>query len=66
LDIIGTRGALNIRLYAAWDGEHHAAAAIAALARRLGDYCVARYGPQVAPRPPRTKARSSRAVRPST
>jgi DNA-binding transcriptional LysR family regulator len=57
LDIIGTRGALNIRLYAAWDREHHAAAAIAALARRLGDYCVARYGPQVAPRRSRAKAR---------
>jgi DNA-binding transcriptional LysR family regulator len=57
LDIIGTRGALNIRLYAAWDREHHAAAAIAALARRLGDYCVARYGPQVAPRRSKAKAR---------
>ena len=55
LDIIGTRGALSIRLYAAWDREHHAAAAIAALATRLSDYCVARYGPQVAPRPPGTK-----------
>jgi DNA-binding transcriptional LysR family regulator len=59
LDIIGRRGALNIRLYAAWDREHHAAAAIAALAKRLSDYCVARYGPQVAPRRPRTKARSA-------
>jgi DNA-binding transcriptional LysR family regulator len=56
LDIIGTRGALNIKLYAAWDREHHAAVAIAALARRLSDYCVARYGPQVAPRQPRAKA----------
>jgi len=59
LDIIGTRGALNIRLYAAWDREHHAAVSIAALARRLSDYCVARYGPQVAPRRPRAKARSA-------
>jgi DNA-binding transcriptional LysR family regulator len=58
LDIIGPRGALHIRLYAAWDREHHAAAAIEALARRLGDYCVARYGPQVAPRRPRRKAPS--------
>jgi DNA-binding transcriptional LysR family regulator len=58
LDILGTRGALNIRLYAAWDREHHAAAAIAELARRLSDYCVARYGPQVAP--PRTGRRSGR------
>jgi DNA-binding transcriptional LysR family regulator len=59
LDIVGTRGALSIRLYAAWDREHHAAAAIAALAKRLGDYCVARYGPQVAPRRSRAKARSA-------
>lgn len=50
LDIIGRRGPLNVKLYAAWDREHHAATAIAALARRLSDYCVARYGPQVAPR----------------
>ena len=34
LDIIGRRGALSIRLYAAWDREHHAAGAIADLARR--------------------------------
>ncbi len=59
LDIIGRRGALSISLYAAWDREHHAAAAIATLAERLSDYCVARYGPQVAPRRPRTKARSA-------
>ena len=51
LDIIGARGALHIRLYAAWDREHHAAAAIEAVARRLSDYCIERYGPQVAPRP---------------
>ena len=58
LDIIGRRGALSIRLYAAWDREHHAAGAIADLARRLSDYCVARYGPQVAPPSRPTKARS--------
>jgi hypothetical protein len=62
LDIIGTRGALSIRLYAAWDRDHHAAAVIGSLARRLSDYCIARYGPQVAPSgpgmlgPPRTKS----------
>jgi DNA-binding transcriptional LysR family regulator len=50
LDITGPRGALHIRLYAAWDREHHAATAIAAVAKRLSDYCVQRYGPQVAPR----------------
>jgi DNA-binding transcriptional LysR family regulator len=49
LDVIGARGALHIRLYAAWDREHHAAAAIGAVARRLSDYCIERYGPQVAP-----------------
>jgi DNA-binding transcriptional LysR family regulator len=52
LDIIGDRGGLHIRLYAAWDREHHAASAIGELARRLSAYCVARYGPQVAPREP--------------
>jgi DNA-binding transcriptional LysR family regulator len=51
LDIIGARGALHIRLYAAWDREHHAAAAIGAVAGRLSAYCIERYGPQVAPRP---------------
>ena len=60
LDIIGARGALSIRLYAAWDRGHHAAEAIAALAGRLSDYCVARYGPQVAPLPARTRAQSGR------
>jgi DNA-binding transcriptional LysR family regulator len=59
LDIIDTRGALNIRLFAAWDREHHAASAIEALARRLGDYCVQRYGPQVAPGRPRRTTTSA-------
>ena len=49
LGIIGARKTLHIRLYAAWDREHHAATEIAAVARRLSDYCVERYGPQVAP-----------------
>src|SRR5450759_4753488 len=48
LDIICASGALSIRLYAAWDRDHHAAAVISALARRLSDYCVARCGPPVA------------------
>lgn len=60
LDIIGPRGTLHIRLYAAWDREHHAAGAIGALARRLSDYCVERYGPQVAPGQGPTAARSGR------
>ena len=58
LVIIGARGALHIRLYAAWDREHHAATTIGAVARRLSDYCVERYGPQVAPRQPKTKGPS--------
>lgn len=58
LDIIGRRGALSIRLYAAWDREHHAAGAIADLAQRLSNYCVARYGPQVAPPSQPTRTRS--------
>jgi len=62
LDIIGTQGVLRIRLYTAWDRDHHAAAAIADLARRLRDYCVERYGPQVAPRRPRTKGESPEVV----
>jgi DNA-binding transcriptional LysR family regulator len=52
LAIIGPSGLLHIRLYAAWDREHHAAATIGTLARRLSAYCVARYGPQVAPPTP--------------
>ena len=46
---------MHIRLYAAWDREHHAATAIGAVARRLSDYCIERYGPQVAPQLPGTK-----------
>ncbi|HEX7538549.1 MAG TPA: LysR family transcriptional regulator [Dermatophilaceae bacterium] len=57
LDILSPGGALHIRLYAAWDGEHHAATAIRALASRLSDYCVQRYGPQVAPGAPLTTTR---------
>lgn len=57
LDIFGPRGALHIRLYAAWDPEHHAATAIAAVAKRLSNYCVERYGPQVAPSAPNPPCR---------
>lgn len=52
LGIIGPSGPLQIRLYAAWDLEHHASAAIGALAARLSQYCVERYGAQVAPHRP--------------
>jgi LysR family transcriptional regulator, benzoate and cis,cis-muconate-responsive activator of ben and cat genes len=50
LDVIGAGGPLHIRLYAAWNGEHHAATTIGAVAKRLSEYCVERYDPQVAPR----------------
>jgi DNA-binding transcriptional LysR family regulator len=47
--IVGTRGPVHISLYAAWEPGHHAVHAIAGLAQRLSDFCVARYGPEVRP-----------------
>lgn len=41
-------GPLRIRLYAAWDPRHHAAAVLADLADRLAAFCVDRYGAEVA------------------
>jgi len=38
---------LRIRLYAAWDPRHHAAAVVADLVDRLAAFCVQRYGPEV-------------------
>lgn len=49
LAIDGPSGPISIRLYAAWEPNHHGRATIEALARRLADFCVARYGEQVAP-----------------
>ncbi|MFT4083282.1 MAG: LysR family transcriptional regulator [Nocardioides sp.] len=49
LRIDAPAGPILIRLYAAWDPHHHAAAALAAFADRLAAFCVARYGDQVAP-----------------
>ena len=49
LEILGADGPVHINLYAAWEGEHHAAKTIAELAQRLGAYCVMRYGPGAAP-----------------
>ena len=54
LEVVGRDGPVRITLYAAWQPQHHAAATIADVARRLSDFCVARYGPQVAPRGDRT------------
>lgn len=44
------RRPVHISLYAAWDPSHHAAATIAALARRLSTFCITRYGPDARPR----------------
>lgn len=49
--IVAGDGPVHVNLYAAWEPAHHAAETIAGLARRLGDYCVTRYGEEVQPRP---------------
>lgn len=49
LEIQGRDGPLRIELFAAWEPGHHAAASLAALAGRLRDFCVDRYGADVAP-----------------
>ncbi|MFE7226432.1 hypothetical protein ACFU7D_16685 [Nocardioides sp. NPDC057577] len=50
LHIGAPAGRVRIRLYAAWDPQHHAAEALAALAERLSAFCVERYGADVAVR----------------
>ncbi len=50
LRISAPDGPVHISLYAAWQPDHHAAATLSALAGRLADFCVERYGDQVAPR----------------
>ncbi|NGN94834.1 LysR family transcriptional regulator [Nocardioides sp. KC13] len=50
LHIEAPSGLVRIRLYAAWDPQHHAAEALAALAERLSAFCVERYGAEVAAR----------------
>lgn len=49
LRVDGPGGPVRIRLYAAWDPRHHAADALCVIADRLADFCVQRYGPDVAP-----------------
>lgn len=49
LHIDAPGGPVRIRLYAAWDPRHHAAATLAGIADRLAAFCVERYGPEVAP-----------------
>lgn len=39
----GHGGALVIRLYAAWSGDHHAAGVVEGLARRLNAFCESRH-----------------------
>ena len=50
LRITTRRGPLSIRLYAAWDPDHHAAETLGELARRLRTFCADRYGESVEPR----------------
>jgi len=49
LAIEASEGPLRIGLFAAWDHTHYSAATIESLARRLSQFCIARYGPNAAP-----------------
>ncbi|QGG40078.1 LysR family transcriptional regulator [Aeromicrobium yanjiei] len=49
LEVQGRDGPLRIELFAAWEPEHHAADTLESLAVRLRDFCVERYGADVAP-----------------
>lgn len=49
LEILAPDGPLRIRLFAAWEADHHAAQALADLSTRLREFCVERYGVDVAP-----------------
>jgi DNA-binding transcriptional LysR family regulator len=49
LEIVGRDGPLRIELFAAWEPSHHAAATLDELATRLREFCVERYGADVAP-----------------
>jgi DNA-binding transcriptional LysR family regulator len=48
-EVVGHDGPLRIELFAAWEPEHHAAATLEGLAARLAEFCVERYGAEVAP-----------------
>ena len=50
IPIMTRRGALSIRLYAAWDPSHHAVATLEELSERLRGFCRDRYGVDVEPR----------------
>lgn len=49
LEIVGRDGPLRIELFAAWESGHHAAATMIDLAARLREFCIVRYGADVAP-----------------
>lgn len=49
LAITSEHGALRIRLFATWDEEHHATATLRELSVRLREFCIERYGNDVAP-----------------
>ena len=51
LRVTAPDGPVHISLYAAWSPDHHAAATLSVLARRLAEFCVERYGAQVSPAP---------------
>lgn len=50
LGIVGPSGPVRISLFAAWEPAHHGHSVISAMAGRLQNFCVARYGEQVRPR----------------
>lgn len=49
LRITTATGPLQFRLFAAWERDHYAAAALEDIARRLADFCADRYGDEVRP-----------------
>ena len=49
LRVTTARGPLQFRLFAAWERDHYAAAALEDIARRLADFCADRYGEEVRP-----------------
>lgn len=48
LPITTSQGPLTLTLHAGWDPHHHAAGELDGLARRLSDFCAARYAEQCA------------------
>lgn len=44
LEITNGSQRVSVRLYAAWDREHHAAGKLSTIAERLREFCIAAYG----------------------